>query len=77
MEEVIIDHEYRGREAQIKEHMLHLFRRVGYQVRSDQISFGFIGKASNAHKVALTRWRRDVNPSLVVTLKDILSQFKT
>src|SRR3712207_1977144 len=37
MSMVIIDGEYTGKEAQIKQHLLHLFRNRGYSVSSHQI----------------------------------------
>ncbi len=73
---VIIDGEYTGKEAQIKQHLLHLFRNRGYTVASHQITFGYIGKKSPAHEAAIETLRGNVNPNLIVRLEDILAYFK-
>ena len=73
---VIIDGEYTGKEAQIKQHLLHLFRNRGYTVDSQQITFGYIGKQSPAHEAAIETLRGNVNPNLIVRLEDILAYFK-
>ena len=49
---VTIDTEYTGKEDQIKQHLLHLLRREGHEVYSDQIGFGYVGKQSPAHQIA-------------------------
>ena len=73
---VIIDGEYTGKEAQIKQHLLHLFRNRGYKVDSQQITFGSIGKKSPAHEAAIETLRGNLNPNLIVRLEDMLAYFK-
>ncbi len=73
---VIIDGEYTGKEAQIKQHLLHLFRNRGYKVDSQQITFGSIGKKSPAHEAAIETLRGNLNPNMIVRLEDMLAYFK-
>jgi hypothetical protein len=76
MNEVIIDTEYKGREAGIKDHLINILHRAGRPVRREQISFGYVGKQSPAHKIALATLKREQNPNLILTVEDILGQFK-
>lgn len=76
MEDITIDIEYPGQDAFIKDHLMNILQRAGYKVRRQQISFGLIGKHSEAHTLALATWRRQKIPNLVVTLEDIVGQFK-
>jgi hypothetical protein len=50
---VTIDVEYLGKEAQIEEHLINLFRRAKHKVDAEQIQFRLIGKKSSAHLLAL------------------------
>lgn len=74
---VVIDIEYQGKESQIKQHVLHLLRRSGYVVRSEQIGFGLIGKQSQAHFTALSVFRGDAQPDLKLTHDDLIGAFRT
>jgi hypothetical protein len=73
---VIIDIEYREQEPLIKDHLMNILRRAGYRVRREQITFGHIGKHSRAHEVAIETFRRNRASNLVLTLEDILGQFR-
>ena len=73
---VIIDVEYKGREAQIKEHLLHLFRRHNMAVHPDEIDFDWVGKRSPAHILALEVRRGDRGPDLTVSEDQLLREFK-
>ena len=73
---VIIDGEYTGKEGQIKQHLLHLFRNNGYTVDSHHITFGYIGKHSPAHMAAIETLRGRRNPGLIVRFEDIVAYFK-
>ncbi len=73
---VTIDREYQGREDQIKQHLLHLLQRAGYQVSSEQIGFGSVDRHTSAHHVAYYTLKGDLIPNLILTVEDILGQFK-
>jgi hypothetical protein len=77
MSTVVIDIEYQGREGQIKQHLLHLLHRGGYAAQNEQIGFGLVGKKSQAHVAALSVFRGNVQPDLILTLRDLLGEFKT
>lgn len=74
--QVVIDVEYKGKEVQIKEHLLHLFRRYNLPVDTDKIDFDWIGKKSPAHILALEALRGDRDPDLTVTEGQLLREFK-
>ena len=74
---VTIDIEYSGKNAQIKEHLLHLLRRRGHTVESAQIGFGLVGKKSGAHSKAIAVFRGEVQPNVILRLEDVLGEFKT
>ena len=76
MNVVTIDTEYPGKNAQIKEHLLHLLRRGGYSVQSEQIAFGLVGKKSGAHIAAIAVFRGQAQPNITVRLEDLLGEFK-
>lgn len=71
----IIDIEYPGHEAMIKQRLYNLLHRVGIAVQRNQISFGFVGKKSRAHVVALETFQRKRIPDQVLTVNDILKEF--
>lgn len=73
---VTIDIEYQGKDGQIKQHLLHLLSRGGYAARSDQIGFGLISKKSPAHHLAISVFRKEVQPNLILTLEDLLGEFQ-
>lgn len=75
VESVLIDVEYPGRSTFIKQHLYNLFRRTGVHVKSDQISFGFIGKKSPAHHLSLRVYRRQEAAQRTITLEEILAEF--
>ncbi len=76
IDRVTIDKEYMGREDKIKQHLLHVLRRAGHQVHSDQIDFGLVGKHSPAHHIAYNTLKGERTPNLILTTEDILGQFK-
>ena len=73
---VVIDAEYQGQEPLIKDHLMNILRRAGYPVQRHQLTFGHIGKHAPAHKVALETFRRNRTPNLILSLEDILGQFR-
>ena len=76
LDRVVIDVEYYGKEAQIKQHILHLLRRAGYQVVTDQIQFQRIGKKSSAHVLALGTFQGNRAPNVVLSEEKLLGEFK-
>lgn len=72
---IIIDKEYTGREGQIKDSLINLFRRAEYTISYDQIIFNLVGKKSNAHITALKTLRKERKPDQIITVKDILEEF--
>ena len=74
--EWVIDIEYFGKEAQIKEHLINLLRRAGCVVHADQIQFQRIGKRSPAHVLALETLRGHSKPDLVLSKEDLLGEFR-
>lgn len=72
---ILIDVEYPGKNAQIKEHLLNFLRRSGIEVGKHKISFSHIGKKSNAHQIALDTFRGKLKADLVLSVEDILGEF--
>lgn len=72
---VLIDMEYPGLEAVIKQRLYNLFRRAGIRLNPNQIAFGFIGKKSAAHRIALATFQRKQLPDLILAVEDVLSEF--
>lgn len=72
---VTIDTEYQGRNAQIKQHLLHLLRRNDHKVDTAQIAFGFVGKHSPTHHAALAVFRGTARPDLILTVDNLLAKF--
>ncbi len=73
---VVIDVEYPGQDNMIKVYVVNLLRRDGKQVEADQIQFAHIGKKSPAHELAIDTLRRRRKPDRVVTLEEIVGQFR-
>lgn len=72
---ILIDTEYPGRDAQIKEHLFNLFQRTNVGINKQQITFGFIGKASNAHTIAIATFRGKRRADRVLTVEEIMKHF--
>ncbi len=70
---VIVDDEYTGHRGMIKFQTLHYLRRLGVQVAPDVIRFGFVGKNSPAHHLALRVFRGKQAPDYRVTFEDLWS----
>lgn len=70
LQEVFIDTEYSGHQASIKEVLVQLFER--FQKKLPEISFGFVGKKSNAHLAAIGAYRGDIQVVFTVKAEDIL-----
>jgi hypothetical protein len=72
---VLLDTEYQGHDAGIKEHILNLLRRANYSVYSHQVAFTYVGKKSPAHLVAYAVHRGNRRPDKIVTAEDLLGEF--
>ncbi len=73
---IIIDEEYYGREGDIKRYLLNLLNRAGTPVTGTQIHFGYVGKASAAHDVAIATLRGKKKPDKILTLAELLGEFR-
>jgi hypothetical protein len=69
---VIVDPEYPGYEADIKDWGLTLCRRHGIPVHRDQIVFRRVGKKSPAHRLAYRTFRGKIQPTQRVAAEDVL-----
>ena len=67
---ILIDTEYSGHQASIKEILIQLFERL--QKEPPEISFGFVGKKSNAHLAAIAAYRDKREVDITVKAEDIL-----
>ncbi len=76
LDKVIIDIEYIGREAQIKEHLVQLLRRVHGTVESHRIQFEYIGEHTAADEIARQTLHKKRRPDEVINLEMILGEFK-
>ncbi len=72
---IVIDIEYTGREAQIKQHLYSLLERAGYGIEQERVEFALIGKQSSAHALAITTLRRRIKADRTLTLEELLGQF--
>lgn len=69
-EPIMIDKEYFGHEADIKNILLQLFEK--HRSKSPEIEFGFVGKKSPAHDSGIKVFRKEGRPTVIVKAKDIL-----
>jgi len=70
---LIIDREYPGQEALIRNILVALFHKNN--LKSPEISFQEIGKNSNAHKAAYEVFTNKRKPDMFVTAKDVFFLF--
>lgn len=75
LSDVIIDTEYSGHQASIKEVLIQLFQR--FEKESPEINFGFVGKKSNAHLAAIEAFRNERQVNLTVLAEDLLTLLYT
>ena len=73
---IVIDYEYKGNEDVIKSLLLNCIRRTCKEFEAKRISFGAIGKSSNAHAAAIDVFRKNRLPDKVLTLRDVESFLK-
>lgn len=70
IEQVMIDKEYPGHEAIIKDVLLRLFKKIGK--RRPEIMFNKISKKSPAHKAALEVFRGKRKPDIIIKAGDAM-----
>lgn len=68
----IIDREYTGYDALIRNRLLQFFRTAGLRVSPDVFVFGYVGKRSKAHDLAMKVHRDKHIPDCLITLKELL-----
>lgn len=68
--EVLIDTEYQGHTASIKEILIQLFQKEC--LAFPEIKFGLIGKKSRAHSLAIKVFRKEGKPDLLLKATDVL-----
>ena len=73
---ITVDIEYPGHSLAIREYLLNLFSRAGFNVSGEMIRFQRIGKQSPAHDKALYTLRGELQPDRTITAEDLLAQFK-
>jgi len=73
--QVVVDNEYVGYGAVIKNRVLTLCRKAGIKTSGDKIDFKRIGKNSPAHNLALATFRGVSKPTKKVLTKEVLKFF--
>ena len=71
---VVIDPEYEGHEATIKDRVMNHLRRRGIEIRRDQIDFRRVGKRSPAHDLAIRVFRRKGSPDREISARYVLAE---
>ena len=69
---IIVDEEYQGNEVLIKGLLLDLIRKDLPNFDHNIIRFERVSKASNAHKLALSIFRKKLKPNKSITEKEII-----
>jgi len=72
IEQVTIDIEYPGKDADIKGNFLYHVYRHGLMLYKDQIAFRQVGEGSSAHKRALAIYRGECKPNRQITTNELL-----
>ncbi len=72
----VIDQEYTGHDALIKDRLLRPLRAEGLHVYPDIFAFGYVGKKSKAHDLAMKVHRGKLTPDHQVTLKELLDALR-
>ena len=68
---IVIDDEYKGNEDVIKSLLLNCIRETYKEFEAKRITFGKIGKSSNAHTIAIEVFRKHRRADKVLSLKDL------
>ncbi len=73
-EQATIDTEYTGHEQDIRSMLLNLLWRDDPDFDADRIIFGYVGKKSPAHKMALAVYRGKAKADRMLKADDLLRQ---
>ena len=68
---VTIDDEYLGRERDIKNHIMNLFKINNIKFDKNKIVFNKIGKKSKAHKIAYNTFSGELAPNRIIIESEI------
>lgn len=74
VKEIIIDIEYPGWNAQIKNYLLVDLRKFGIKLDPNQISFSRITKKSEAHWHAYRVFKKERKPEIIVGVMEVLNE---
>lgn len=72
VEEILLDDEYTGQRGVIKHRLAIYLDRLGCRVDPGAIKFGFVGKHSRVHDLAIEVSRGSREPDGVVRAEDLL-----
>lgn len=73
IQHIIIDIEYKGKEADIKKYLLRFILKYYPKFEKDKIRFDVIGKKSRAHRLAYQTFIGKLAPNKVLIKKEIES----
>lgn len=76
IDQAIIDVEYPKHEESLRRYLLNLLRRGGKTIGKEKVQFAFIGKKSNAHRLGLETFQGKREANLVLTVEDVLAEFR-
>ena len=74
---IVIDDEYKGNEDVIKSLLLNCIRTTYKEFEAKRITFGKVGKSSNAHIIAIDVFRKHRRADKALSLKDMESFLKS
>jgi hypothetical protein len=69
---VTIDQEYEGHEVLVKGLLIELIRKNGKYFEKGKIQYSLVGKSSNCHMIAISTFRGDRKPDIIVSYEDIV-----
>jgi len=72
IDQIIIDEEYKGHEAEIKHYLLQIIRKAGNDFPKDNIIFRQIGKKSNAHLLAYRIRKGKEKPNFIAQKNQLI-----
>lgn len=70
--ELVICCEYSGKENLIKDLLIKILSKNNFKINKELISFGRIGKKSNAHIIAIDTFRKNRKPNRILKEEDII-----
>ena len=72
--EIVIDIEYPGRGDLIKNYLLHDFKRIGREVKAENIRFQPVGKSCEAHWHGYYVFKGKRKAEIKITVKEVLKE---